>query len=74
MGPEPVPGDGGPVLGALDEDPGYHVASTHSGATLGLVAGELLADEIVTGEPGPLLAAFRPGRFREDVAPPESGG
>jgi fructosyl amine oxidase (glucosone-forming) len=64
VGPKPVPGDGEPVLGALDEVPGYHVAFTHSGATLGLVVGELLADEIVTGEPSPLLAAFRAGRFR----------
>lgn len=74
VGPKPVPGDGEPVVGALGEVRGYHVAFTHSGATLALVVGELLADEIVTGEPGPLLAAFRPSRFREDVAPPESGG
>ena len=64
MGPEPVPGDGEPVLGALDEVPGHHVAFTPSRAMLGLVVGELLADEVVTGEPSPLLAAFRPGRFR----------
>jgi glycine/D-amino acid oxidase-like deaminating enzyme len=31
---------------------------------LGLIAGELLADEIVTGEPHPLLATFRPSRFK----------
>jgi glycine/D-amino acid oxidase-like deaminating enzyme len=64
VGPEPVPGNGEPVLGALDEVPGHHVAFSHSGATLGLVVGELLADEVVTGEPSPLLAAFRPGRSR----------
>src|SRR3712207_7925186 len=51
-----VPGDGEPVLGALAEVSGYHVAFTHSGATLALIAGELLADEIVTGEPSRLLA------------------
>jgi glycine/D-amino acid oxidase-like deaminating enzyme len=62
-GPKPVPADGEPVLGRLDAVAGCHVAFTHSGATLGLIAGELLADEIVTGEPHPLLAAFRPGRF-----------
>jgi glycine/D-amino acid oxidase-like deaminating enzyme len=64
VGPKPVPGDGEPVLGALAEVRGYHVAFTHSGATLALVVGELLADEVVTGEPSPLLAAFRPTRFR----------
>jgi glycine/D-amino acid oxidase-like deaminating enzyme len=63
VGPKPIPGDGEPVLGPLAEIPGYHVAFTHSGATLALIAGELLADEIVTGEPSPLLEAFRPSRF-----------
>jgi glycine/D-amino acid oxidase-like deaminating enzyme len=65
VGPKPIPGDGEPVLGALPEIAGYHVAFTHSGATLGLIAGELLADEIVRGEPSPLLETFRPGRFDE---------
>jgi glycine/D-amino acid oxidase-like deaminating enzyme len=63
VGPKPIPGDGEPVLGALAEIGGYHVAFTHSGATLGLIAGELLAEEIVSGRPSPLLEAFRPTRF-----------
>jgi glycine/D-amino acid oxidase-like deaminating enzyme len=63
VGPKPIPGDGEPVFGELQGIPGYHVAFSHSGATLGLIAGELLASEIVTGEPHPLLATFRPGRF-----------
>ena len=63
VGPKPIPGDGEPVLGPLAEIAGYHVAFTHSGATLGLIAGELLADEVVSGEPSPLLETFRPGRF-----------
>jgi glycine/D-amino acid oxidase-like deaminating enzyme len=62
-GPKPVPGDGEPVLGRLDAIAGCHVAFTHSGATLGLIAGELIADEIVTGDAHPLLDPFRPGRF-----------
>jgi glycine/D-amino acid oxidase-like deaminating enzyme len=65
VGPKPVPKDGEPVLGALDGIPGYHVAFTHSGATMGLIAGELLAREIVTGEVSPLSASFRPGRFAQ---------
>ncbi|MET8560864.1 FAD-binding oxidoreductase [Streptomyces flaveolus] len=64
VGRKPIPGDGEPALGELDEVPGLFVAFTHSGATLALIAGELLADEITTGERSPLLAAFRPGRFR----------
>ena len=63
LGPKPIPGGGEPVFGPLDEVAGYHVAFSHSGATLGLIAGELLAAEIVTGEPNPLLANFRPNRF-----------
>jgi glycine/D-amino acid oxidase-like deaminating enzyme len=65
-GTKPIPGDGHPVLGAVTGIPGLHVAFTHSGATLGLIAGELLAEEIVRGEPSPLLAAFGPGRFAAD--------
>ncbi len=63
VGPKPIPGDGEPVLGALDSIPNCHVAFTHSGATLGLVAGDLLADEVVSGRPNPLLEPFRPARF-----------
>ena len=63
VGPKPIPGDGEPVLGALDGIEGYYVAFSHSGATLGLIAGELLAREIVTRSQSPLLDTFRPGRF-----------
>jgi glycine/D-amino acid oxidase-like deaminating enzyme len=63
VGPKPIPGDGDPVLGLLTEIGGLHVAFTHSGATLGLIAGELIADEIVHEAPHPLLDPFRPSRF-----------
>lgn len=63
VGPKPIPGDGEPVFGELQAIPGYFVAFSHSGATLGLIAGELLADEIATGKRHPLLADFRPERF-----------
>ena len=64
IGPKPIPGDGEPVLGRVDEIDGLSVAFTHSGATLGLIAGELLAWEITRGEAHPLLAGFNPRRFR----------
>jgi glycine/D-amino acid oxidase-like deaminating enzyme len=64
VGRKPIPGDGDPVFGPVDDVPGLSVAFSHSGATLGLISGELLAREIVTGVPSPLLAAFRPSRFR----------
>ncbi|MBW8728496.1 MAG: FAD-binding oxidoreductase, partial [Inquilinus limosus] len=64
VGRKPIPGDGDPVFGELQAIPGYFVAFSHSGATLGLIAGELLAFEIATGERHPMLASFRPERFR----------
>ncbi|MCB8883380.1 FAD-binding oxidoreductase [Acidisoma cellulosilytica] len=63
MGPKPIPGDGEPVVGALASLPGAYTAFSHSGATLGLIIGELLAYEIVTGTEHSLLSPFRPGRF-----------
>jgi len=63
IGYKPIPGDGEPVFGELGQVPGCFVAFTHSGATLGLIAGELLAGEIMTGKKHPMLATFRPGRF-----------
>ncbi|MGV1793340.1 NAD(P)/FAD-dependent oxidoreductase [Rhizobium sp. A37_96] len=63
VGLKPIPGDGEPVFGELRSIPGYFVAFSHSGATLGLIAGELLADEIATGKRHPLFAQFRPERF-----------
>ncbi len=62
-GRKPIPGDGLPVLGPVPGVHGLHVAFTHSGATLGLVVGELLASEITGGASSPLLAAFRLDRF-----------
>jgi glycine/D-amino acid oxidase-like deaminating enzyme len=65
VGGKPIPGDGEPVVGALKAIPGYYVAFSHSGATLGLIVGELLAHEIATDAEHPMLATFRPERFSE---------
>ena len=70
VGVKPIPGDGDPVLGILEEIEGYHIAFTHSGATLGLIAGELIADEVVRDAPSPLLDPFRPSRFADRGAAP----
>jgi glycine/D-amino acid oxidase-like deaminating enzyme len=64
VGPKPIPGDGEPVLGQLGDIEGLYVAFTHSGATLALIAGELLAYEMITGQRHPLLAPFAVDRFR----------
>ncbi|AYP24524.1 NAD(P)/FAD-dependent oxidoreductase [Pantoea agglomerans] len=63
IGLKPIPGDGDPVLGQLQKVPGCYVAFTHSGATLALIVGELLAEEIVSGEKHPMLASFGAERF-----------
>lgn len=69
VGPKPIPGDGEPVFGQLKDIEGYYVAFSHSGATLGLIAGELLAGEIASGIENPLLANFRPSRFSVSTQP-----
>ncbi|RXZ51393.1 NAD(P)/FAD-dependent oxidoreductase [Agromyces binzhouensis] len=62
-GLKPIPGDGEPVVGAVPSIAGLSTVFTHSGATLGLALGELLAEEILTGAPSPVLASFRLDRF-----------
>ncbi|WP_353814803.1 NAD(P)/FAD-dependent oxidoreductase [Agromyces sp. SYSU T00266] len=66
-GLKPIPGDGEPVVGAVPSIAGLSTLFTHSGATLGLALGELLAEEILTGSPSPVLASFRLDRFGADV-------
>jgi glycine/D-amino acid oxidase-like deaminating enzyme len=63
IGPKPIPVDGEPVLGQVDDVAGLYIAFTHSGATLALIAGELLAYEVVRGAAHPMLADFNVRRF-----------
>jgi glycine/D-amino acid oxidase-like deaminating enzyme len=51
------------VLGQLGDIAGLYVAFTHSGATLALIIGELLAYEMITRQRHRLLAPFTPSRF-----------
>ncbi|XVQ06367.1 NAD(P)/FAD-dependent oxidoreductase [Spirillospora sp. CA-255316] len=64
VGPRPISPDGAPSVGTLSDVAGYYELSAHSGVTLGPLLGRLLAEEILTGTPDPLLAPFRPDRFR----------
>jgi glycine/D-amino acid oxidase-like deaminating enzyme len=68
IGHKPIPADGEPVVGTLPGVPGAHVVFTHSGATLGLILGELLARQVLTGEQPALLAPFTPARFALSLA------
>jgi len=71
-GLKPIPGDGEPVVGPVPSISGLHTVFTHSGATLGLILGELLAEEILTGIPSPVLKSFRLDRFDTGVSTPEA--
>lgn len=60
----PMPGDGLPAVGPVAD--GAYLAVMHSGITLGAIMGELVADELLTGETNHTqawLAPYRPSRF-----------
>jgi glycine/D-amino acid oxidase-like deaminating enzyme len=59
VGERPIPGDGLPVLGRAAELPNFHFAVSHSGATLSVHAGDLVAAEALGEDQGDALAAFR---------------
>ncbi len=63
IGTRPVPIDGFPVVGDLDDYKGVFVAVMHSGVTLAPLIGQLLASEMLETSKSPLLEAFRPNRF-----------
>jgi glycine/D-amino acid oxidase-like deaminating enzyme len=58
----PIPADGFPSVGALDDAPGYYEAIAHSGITLAAIIGELLAQELTGGGISPLISPYRPDR------------
>lgn len=74
LGMRPMPVDGLPAVGTLPGLEGLHVAVMHSAATLGPLIGEMVAQEVLTGEAVPDLATFRPDRFdlKPTSAQPES--
>jgi glycine/D-amino acid oxidase-like deaminating enzyme len=59
----PIPIDGLPAVGGVDNVGGYYEAITHSGITLGVIVGRLLAREIVDGGVDELGVPYRPGRL-----------
>jgi glycine/D-amino acid oxidase-like deaminating enzyme len=68
VGVRAMPLDGLPIVGWADGLDGVYVVVTHSGVTLCLVLGRLVAAEIAGGRSEPLLEPFRPGRFASDKA------
>lgn len=63
LGWRALPGDEFSAVGPVPGAPNYYVVFTHSAVTMGPFLGRLVADEIVTGEPAPELATFRPDRL-----------
>ncbi len=63
MGVRPMPEDERPIVGPVPGFSGFYVAVTHSGVTLAPLIGELVAQEVTTGHPNPLLAEYRIDRF-----------
>lgn len=67
IGWRPLPLDGHPVIGPSPADPNAYVAVMHSGVSLAAIVGELIAEEMLTGEQAPVLATFRTDRDFESV-------
>ncbi len=67
IGWRPLPLDGHPVIGPSPADPNAYVAVMHSGVSLAAIVGELVAEEILTGERAPVLTPFRADRGFESV-------
>ncbi|HXW87175.1 MAG TPA: FAD-binding oxidoreductase [Streptosporangiaceae bacterium] len=64
IGVRVLPGDEMPVVGLIPGHDNLYVCATHSGVTLAPLLAELATGEILHGEDSPLLATFRPDRFR----------
>lgn len=67
IGWRPLPLDGHPVIGPSPVDPNAYVAVMHSGVSLAAIVGELVAEELLTGERAPVLESFRADRAFESV-------
>jgi glycine/D-amino acid oxidase-like deaminating enzyme len=59
----PIPADGLPSVGGINEISGYYEAVTHSGVTLAAVIGRSIAREVMDGDIEPVVAPYRPARF-----------
>jgi glycine/D-amino acid oxidase-like deaminating enzyme len=59
VGERPIPADGLPVLGRAAALPNFYFAVSHSGATLCVHAGDLVAAEVLGADQSMALAPFR---------------
>ena len=63
IGWRPLPLDGLPIVGYLDNLPNTYIAVSHSGVSLGPLIGRLVTEEILHQTSNKLLNDFRPQRF-----------
>jgi glycine/D-amino acid oxidase-like deaminating enzyme len=63
VGVRPIPPDGLPVVGLFPGLQNLYIAVTHSGVTLALILGRLIAREVALHHPQSVLAPFRPERL-----------
>ena len=73
VGVRALPVDGFPVVGWAGTLDGFYVVVSHSGLTLCLLLGRLVAAEIAEGRDEPILARFRPQRFEAGAGGPANG-
>ncbi|MEM9209230.1 MAG: FAD-binding oxidoreductase, partial [Pseudomonadota bacterium] len=67
IGWRPLPLDGHPVLGASPARRDVYLAITHSGVSLAPIVGQLMATELIGGDPLDGLSEYRPGRAFERI-------
>jgi glycine/D-amino acid oxidase-like deaminating enzyme len=69
VGTRPVPFDGFPLVGRVDDLDNFYAVVTHSGALLAPRLATLFTRELLAQSPRPELARFRPTRVREPAGP-----
>lgn len=67
VGVRPMPADGRSIIGEVPNASGVFVAATHSGVTLALIIGRLLADRIASGKNPAMLDPFACRRFVKSI-------
>ena len=68
IGWRPLPVDGHPVLGSSPGRPDVYLAIMHSGVSLAPIVGQVVAHELIEGNPIGRLEPFRPTREFANVS------
>ncbi len=70
VGQRPVPEDGCPVIGFIDEMPGVYVAVMHPAVTCAATLGRMVSEELISGNNPEIPVIYRPGRIISDPKQP----